>query len=134
MYVHAWQSYIFNRVLSERIKQFGCMEPIEGDLVYVDGVGSGEGEGEGEDLGVEEVAVGREGKEEEMSLDADLNEGGTFLLLIPLSDRSQLALIRSEKQAPKTSSSPQKIDPPRPSPQAAAAAPISPSPERKPVH
>lgn len=38
MYVHAWQSYIFNRVLSERVRLFGCSNPIVGDLVLANGV------------------------------------------------------------------------------------------------
>ncbi|KAG0174081.1 multisubstrate pseudouridine synthase 7 [Apophysomyces sp. BC1034] len=36
MYSHAYQSYIWNRVVSERAKRFGCSGPIVGDLVMVD--------------------------------------------------------------------------------------------------
>lgn len=46
MYVHGWQSYIWNRVLSERVKLHGCEEPVVGDLVYLEGSGSGEGQDE----------------------------------------------------------------------------------------
>lgn len=65
MYVHAWQSYIWNRVLSERVKLFGADVPIVGDLIYV---------GEEEEEKEEEIVEG-EGEVVE-SLDADLTEGG----------------------------------------------------------
>ncbi|CAO3639272.1 unnamed protein product [Cunninghamella blakesleeana] len=36
MYCHAYQSYIWNRVVSERAKLFGCSEPLVGDIVMID--------------------------------------------------------------------------------------------------
>jgi tRNA pseudouridine13 synthase len=36
LYSHAYQSYIWNRVVSERARLFGCDRPLVGDLVLVE--------------------------------------------------------------------------------------------------
>lgn len=41
MYVHAWQSYTWNLVVSERVKLHGCTAPVVGDLVLAEGGGNG---------------------------------------------------------------------------------------------
>jgi tRNA pseudouridine13 synthase len=33
MYVHAYQSYIWNSVVSERMRMYGCEAPVVGDIV-----------------------------------------------------------------------------------------------------
>lgn len=34
MYVHAYQSYVWNAIVSERIRTYGAEHPIAGDLVF----------------------------------------------------------------------------------------------------
>ena len=34
MYIHAYQSYVWNAIVSERIRRYGCDRPIVGDLVF----------------------------------------------------------------------------------------------------
>ena len=34
MYVHAYQSYLWNSVTSERVRLYGCNAPVAGDLVF----------------------------------------------------------------------------------------------------
>jgi len=34
MYIHAYQSYVWNAVVSERINVYGCDKAVPGDLVF----------------------------------------------------------------------------------------------------
>ncbi|KAM0793600.1 hypothetical protein ACM66B_001033 [Microbotryomycetes sp. NB124-2] len=43
MYVHSWQSYVWNQIVSERIKMHGCVGPVVGDLVYAEPVANDDG-------------------------------------------------------------------------------------------
>ncbi|SCV68367.1 BQ2448_488 [Microbotryum intermedium] len=54
MYAHAWQSYIWNRVVSERVKMYGCKEPVVGDFVLAEGARLKE---DGEDADEPEVVA-----------------------------------------------------------------------------
>lgn len=34
MYIHAYQSYVWNAIVSERVKMHGADKPVVGDLVF----------------------------------------------------------------------------------------------------
>ena len=36
MYIHAYQSYVWNAIVSERVKMYGAESPVVGDLVYAE--------------------------------------------------------------------------------------------------
>lgn len=46
MYVHAYQSYLWNRLVSERVEKFGSEIVVEGDLVFDDGRDDWQAEGD----------------------------------------------------------------------------------------
>lgn len=58
MYVHAYQSYVWNAIVSERIRTYGADKPIVGDLIFDE-----ERIGEG-DLVTEEEVAGMLGESE----------------------------------------------------------------------
>ena len=66
MYVHAYQSYVWNRLVSARIERFGSREAVEGDVVFADGGGDVEAvddvedhdnDGDDDDSGKEALAT-----------------------------------------------------------------------------
>lgn len=72
MYVHAYQSYVWNAVVSERIREHGATKPVVGDLVFEQEAGRVKVEN-GEDEDVE--MAGEEGKEDFMWLRFELIRG-----------------------------------------------------------
>jgi len=44
MYVHAYQSYVWNAIVSVRLKRYGSEAAVVGDLVYVEEEGKGAAE------------------------------------------------------------------------------------------
>ena len=76
MYVHAYQSYVWNAIVSERIRMHGADKPAVGDLVF-DEVSSSKAEGEDEAVYLLEL------KEESIMsfLAVDLLESGVLDVL-----------------------------------------------------
>ncbi|KAF8425283.1 putative pseudouridine synthase TruD/Pus7 [Tirmania nivea] len=60
MYIHSYQSFVWNHVASERVKRFGREGVVEGDLVIVDG--SAGNRKEAEDVGMDDDTVDQDGE------------------------------------------------------------------------
>ena len=61
MYVHAYQSYVWNAIVSERIRMHGPEKPAVGDLVF-DEPSSSKAEVGGEDADVPQEGPGGDDK------------------------------------------------------------------------
>jgi len=65
MYVHAYQSYVWNAIVSERIKTWGAEKPVPGDLVLEPGTAEQTALGDGMDVEDGEVDTQPEADVEE---------------------------------------------------------------------
>lgn len=92
MYVHAYQSYVWNAIVSERIRLYGAEKPIPGDLVY----------DVKPDQNVTEAKAGDEDVVEvNADADAEANEPGIYHYVIFMSWRFHLTALIEEEQGPR---------------------------------
>ncbi|KAK0550837.1 multisubstrate pseudouridine synthase 7 [Tilletia horrida] len=70
MYVHAYQSFIWNKMVSERVRRFGLERPVVGDYVFVDADAHRAADGDGD----EEMVDGEQGAADENGADGEEDE------------------------------------------------------------
>jgi len=74
MYIHAYQSYVWNAIVSERIGAYGAGSPVVGDLVY-----------EEPPKKIQEEAVNKEETEVADDLGSDTSNDHSIILCSPFS-------------------------------------------------
>jgi tRNA pseudouridine13 synthase len=90
MYVHAYQSYVWNAIVSERIKAYGCDAPVVGDLVFDHGV-------EMADADVLEVPMDVEYPQADAPIENEIDAQDTAILDAPVEEPGAYCLVLSRQ-------------------------------------
>ncbi|CAG8485378.1 10183_t:CDS:10 [Acaulospora morrowiae] len=92
MYVHAYQSYVWNKMVSERIRIFGCDVPVVGDLIVLDGDDSIDTEDSISDLASGESSTTGSGNKKDIKVkvltEEDLPNYTIYDVVLPLPGHS----------------------------------------------
>ncbi|KAK4055095.1 multisubstrate pseudouridine synthase 7 [Microbotryomycetes sp. JL201] len=100
MYVHSWQSYVWNQIASERIKLHGCLNPVVGDLVYAEPVANDDAPDEASAAPANLDATPILSTVE--SLDPDLDEGKSMRALCYFPSAQDLQAADADIPTPST--------------------------------